>query len=69
MASREYKIWRDELQRCWRWAHDSWPDDGLAIAGHGSARTREEAVRAAHEHFAYRTAIENLVRQYPLPQK
>lgn len=45
-----YVFWRDGPRRLWRWALESWDDDGVGIQHHGAAADLGGAVAAAKHH-------------------
>lgn len=45
-----YVFWWDNGSRLWRWALESWHDDGVGIQHHGGAEDLGGAVAAAKEH-------------------
>lgn len=54
-----YRLWPDQAPGStrWRWALDTWPDDGLGIPTHGACASLALAVEACKEHDRQRQAV------------
>jgi len=52
-----YLVWWDGSSRRFRW-RAPWRDDGVGLAGHGAAYSREEAVAHALQYAELRASLD-----------